>query len=510
MDAFLDQFPNIEHADFRIFAAAVSASSNGVVITDNLQPDQPIIYCNDAFQKITGYTKDEIIGRNCRFLQGRDRTQEGRETLRQAIIKGEHSKVELRNYKKNGQMIWNELMISPVRDKEGNITHFIGIQNDITARKDAESALADEKANLEERVSERTLDLQESEAYLASIIETIRESLVVLDDNLKVLGVNEHFCKFFQVSNRDIIDKDLLSFGNGQWDIPELKNLLINVLPHNNPFEDFELEIEFPNIGRKLLVLNARQIVLKGKYQSRILLAIEDITERREVEQRKEDFISIASHEMKTPLTSIKGNIQLLERMAQKKNDTDYFNGFATATKSIGRLERLINDLLDVSKIQSGKVEFHYTSFNFDELVEDAVKGVQVTTKTHQLNIASKCHTFVNADFGRLEQVLINLLSNAVKYSPAANEVMIYVGKTGEYIKVSITDKGIGINADDQKKIFERFYRAEHTTEKFPGVGVGLYVSNQIVKEHKGTLWVESDEGKGSVFNFTIPINKPL
>lgn len=508
MDEFLNQFPNIEHADIRIFAAAVNASSNGVVITDNLQPDQPIIYCNEAFEKITGYTKDEIIGHNCRFLQSNDRNQEGRELLRKAISNGEHCKVELRNYKKSGRMIWNELIISPVKDNDGHITHFIGIQNDITARKDAENALADEKANLETRVSERTQDLQESEGYLASIIETIRESLVVLDADLKVLGVNEHFCKFFQVNGKEIIGKDLLTVGNGQWNIPKLKNLLINVLPHNNPFEGFELENEFPNIGRKLLVLNARQIVLQGKYQDRILLAIEDITERREIEQRKEDFISIASHEMKTPLTSIKGNIQLLERQAMQKNDTEYLKGFATATKSIARLERLINDLLDVSKIQSGKVEFHYTNFNFDQLVEDAVKSVQVTTKTHKLNIISKCNISVNADFGRLEQVLINLLSNAVKYSPAADEVKIYVNRTGDYIKVSISDTGIGINANDQNKIFERFYRAERATEKFPGVGVGLYVSKQIIKEHKGTLWVESDEGKGSKFNFTVPINK--
>ncbi|TWR30953.1 PAS domain S-box protein [Mucilaginibacter pallidiroseus] len=508
MDEFHDQFPNIEQADIRIFAAAVNASSNGVVITDNTQPDQPIIYCNAAFEQITGYTKDEIIGRNCRFLQANDREQKGREALLGAITAGEHCKVELRNYKKNGQMIWNELRISPVKDSNGQITHFIGIQNDITARKNAENALADEKANLEKRVTERTQDLQESEDYLASIIETIRESLVVLNEDLKILGVNEHFCKFFQVKSADVIGKGLLSLGDGQWNIPELKDLLVNVLPHNNPFEGFELENEFPDIGRKLLVLNARQIVLEGKYQDRILLAIEDITERREVEQRKEDFISIASHEMKTPLTSIKGNIQLLERQAIKNNDTAYLNGFATATKSIARLERLIYDLLDVSKIQSGKVEFHYTTFNFDHLVEEAVKGVQVTTPTHQLIITSKCNTDVTADFGRLEQVLINLLSNAVKYSPAAKEVKIHVTKDDEFVKVAIADTGIGINADDQRKIFERFYRSERTTEKFPGVGIGLYVSKQIIKEHKGTLWVDSDEGKGSVFNFTVPINR--
>jgi PAS domain S-box-containing protein len=508
MDDFLSQLPNIDHADIRLFAAAVQASSNGVVITDNLQPDQPIIYCNEAFEKLTGYSREEIIGHNCRFLQSGDREQQSRTAIRSAIDKGEHCQIEIRNYKKSGEMIWNELMISPVINDENVVTHYIGIQNDITRRKVAESALAKEKEYLEERVVERTHDLQESEAYMASIIETIRESLVVIDEHMKVMSVNEHFCKFFQLTASEIIGRELFSLGNGQWDIPELKDLLLNILPHNNPFEGFELENDFPKIGRKLLALNARQIVLKGKYQDRILIAIEDITERREIEQRKEDFISIASHEMKTPLTSIKGNVQLLERRAQRNNDTAYIDGLATANKSIARLERLIYDLLDVSKIQSGKIEFNYTSFDFDQLVAEAVSGVQVTTQTHHLKITGASNTTIAADYGRLEQVLINLLNNAVKYSPAANEVKIHISKASDYVKVSITDDGVGIHVRDQKRIFERFYRADQITEKFPGVGIGLYVSSQIVKEHKGTLWVESEEGKGSVFNFTIPINK--
>lgn len=505
----LNQTPQTNPADIRLFEAALNASSNGVVITDNLLPDQPIIYCNRAFEQLTGYQRDEIIGHNCRFLQSGDRDQDARTEIREAIRKGKHCQVEIRNYKKNGEMFWNELMISPVKNDHGDITHFIGIQNDISRRKAAENELAKEKEYLEERVVERTRDIEQSEAYQASIIETIRESLVVIDKDMKVLSVNEHFCKFFKLKSKEIIGQELFTIGDrGQWDIPELKNLLLNILPHNNPFEGFELENEFPRIGRKLLVLNARQVMLKGRYQNRILLAIEDITERREIEQRKEDFISIASHEMKTPLTSIKGNIQLLEKKAERNNDTEYMQGFNKASKSIARLERLIYDLLDVSKIQSGKIEFHFTNFDFDQLVAEAVSGVQAATQTHKLNITGSTNIEITGDYGRLEQVLINLLNNAVKYSPAADEVKVHVSKVSDYVKVAITDSGVGIHQRDHKRIFERFYRAEQITEKFPGVGIGLYVSSQIIKEHKGTLWVESEEGKGSVFNFTIPINK--
>lgn len=504
-----NQIPHTHSADIRLFEAALNASSNGVVITDNLLPDQPIIYCNRAFEQLTGYDRDEIIGHNCRFLQSGDREQDDRTKIRKAITEGENCQVEIRNYRKNGEMFWNELMISPVKDEQGQITHFIGIQNDISRRKAAENELAKEKEYLEERVVDRTRDLEQSEAYQASIIETIRESLVVLDTDMKVLSVNEHFCKFFKLKSKEIIGEVLFSIGdNGQWDIPELKDLLLNILPHNNPFEDFELENDFPRIGRKLLVLNARQVILKGNFQDRILLAIEDITERREIEQRKEDFISIASHEMKTPLTSIKGNIQLLERKAQRNNDTEYTMGFNKTVKSIARLERLIYDLLDVSKIQSGRIEFHFTNFNFDDLVAEAVSGVQAATQTHKLNISGSSNVEIVGDYGRLEQVIINLLNNAIKYSPAADEVKIHVSKVSDYVKVGITDSGVGIHQRDHKRIFERFYRAEQITEKFPGVGIGLYVSSQIIKEHKGTLWVESEEGKGSVFNFTIPIKK--
>ena len=508
MDDFLQNLPHIGHTDIRLFAAAINATSNGVVITDHSQPDEPIIYCNEAFERLTGYSKKDIIGHNCRFLQDGDRNQKERQELKDAIRNGNYCQVEIRNYKKDGRLFWNELIVSPVKNKAGEVTHFIGVQNDITRRKEAESALLEERYHLEERVKERTHDLKESEIYLESIVETIRESLLVLDAELNILSVNDHFCRFFKVNEKEVAGKSLTQMSNGQWNIPELVNLLKNVLPHNNPFENFELGYDFPAVGKKLLILNARQIMHKGGYQDRILLAIEDITERRAIEQRKEDFISIASHEMKTPLTSIKGNIQLLHKKALNSGDTSFLAGFETTEKSIARLEKLIADLLDVAKIQSGRIEFNYTTFNFNTLIREAVEAVQVTSQTHRIVVSGETNHEVTADQGRLEQVLINLLSNAIKYSPGESEVGIHVAMIQEYIKVSITDSGVGINKSDHKKIFERFYRADKITEKYPGVGIGLYVSNQIIQEHKGTLWVESEEGAGSVFNFTIPLKR--
>jgi PAS domain S-box-containing protein len=505
MENFLKNLSDLKNSDYRLFAAALNASSNGVVITDHRQPDEPIIYCNNAFELLTGYSRKQIVGHNCRFLQSDDCNQDAIALIRKAIQNGEHCQTLLRNYKKGGRLFWNELVISPIKNSMGTITHYIGLQNDVTTRVVAEQRLKEQRDQLDEKVRERTNTLQESESYLSAIVETIRESLIVLDSDLRILSANQHFCDFFKETEHNILGKELFTIGNGKWNIPELRELLVSILPHNNPFEGFEIEHDFEIIGRKVLVLNARQMSLKGKYQERILLAIEDLTEQKAMEYRKEDFINIASHEMRTPLTSIKGNLQLLEKIADKRGDIVYTKGFSTAKKSVARLERLIYDLLDVAKMQSGKVGFKFESFNISNLITESIAIITQESPEYQIVVSGLEDIKIEGDYGRLEQVMINLLSNAVKYSPQSLKVKVHVSRISEYCKVSVTDSGLGISRGDQKRIFERFYRAEETAERFPGIGVGLYVCQQIIKEHNGTLWVESEQQKGSTFNFTIP-----
>ena len=506
MEDFLKHLAGISNTDPRLFAAALNASSNGVVITDHLQTDEPIIYCNDAFEHLSGYKRNEIIGRNCRFMQGDDRDQEVKDKIKHAIANGEHCQLLIRNYRKNGKLMWNELMISPVRDQEGTLTHFIGIQNDVSRRIYAEQKLEQHRDRLDDEVRERTESLQESENYLSAIVETIRESLIILNSELEIVDVNDNFCEFFKLPKNKIIGQKLFSLGSGQWDIQELKELLINVLPHNNPFEDFEFEADFPDIGKRTLILNARQMILKGKFQERILLAIEDITERKALEYRKEDFINIASHEMKTPLTSIKGNLQMLQKIAKQREDSIYTKGFETANRSIQRLENLIYDLLDVSKMQSGKVAFKFEACSVSQLIHQSIDIISQDAPDYQFSVTGELDQHINCDIGRLEQVMINLLSNAVKYSPKKSLINIHVSCIPDYCKITIQDNGIGISSKDHKRIFERFFRAEDSTDKFPGVGVGLYLCDYIIKQHKGTIWVDSHPGDGSTFSFTVPM----
>ncbi|RZM14072.1 MAG: PAS domain-containing protein, partial [Pedobacter sp.] len=220
------------HTDSRLLAAALDASSNGVVITDHRLPDEPIVYCNKAFESLTGYKRNEILGHNCRFMQGIDHDQVSRKILQEAIKKGEHCQVLIRNYRRNGKLIWNELMISPIKDADGVITHYIGIQNDVSERILAEEKLEEHRDQLDEKVRRRTQTLEQSESYLSAIVETIRESLVILDTDLRIVDTNQNFCDFFNYSRTGIIGKKFFDIGNEEWSSADLKNLLINVLPY--------------------------------------------------------------------------------------------------------------------------------------------------------------------------------------------------------------------------------------------------------------------------------------
>jgi signal transduction histidine kinase len=322
-----------------------------------------------------------------------------------------------------------------------------------------------------------------------------------------VLSANNHFIRTFKVTTEDTLGKELYALGNNQWDIPALRELLVQILPTNNPVVDFEVEHDFPHIGKKLMLLNAYRIELEGQYKDQVLLAIEDITERREIERRKDDFLSIASHELKTPLTTIKGYMQVLQRNTPSNASEKFSSTMGKVSQYVDRLNNLIAELLDVSKIQTGNLELHEAPFDFDQMVADVVEGIQTSAHNHQIIVKGSTRATIKADESHIIQVLNNLLSNAIKYGPDAPMVEVHISNVSEFVKVSVKDNGVGMNAEDKKKVFERFYRGHEVQQRFPGMGIGLYVCDQIIKNHKGTLWVESEKGKGSTFSFTLPKN---
>jgi PAS domain S-box-containing protein len=233
-----------------------------------------------------------------------------------------------------------------------------------------------------------------------------------------------------------------------------------------------------------------------------------DIHEQKIKEEQKDEFISIASHELKTPLTIAKTYIQLLSQTFEesgKEQEREMI--YATkANDSIDRLNRLISELLDVSKIQSGNLPLHITSFNFDEIFTDTIENLQRTLPKHSIIHSGETKKQVSGDKERLQQVIINLINNAAKYSPDANKIFVHISdcEKGE-IKVEIKDSGIGIAKNDLEKIFERYYRVENMTGQFQGLGIGLFISSEIIRRHNGKLGAESKPGIGSTFYFTLP-----
>lgn len=261
--------------------------------------------------------------------------------------------------------------------------------------------------------------------------------------------------------------------------------------------------------GRVVWVESQSQVVVdeNGKAVGMRGVAM-DISERMEIEKRKDEFISMASHELKTPVTSLKVYTQLLERQFEREGKKDSVVSVSKMNAQIGKLTNLINDLLNLSKIQAGKLEFRKSEFDLNTLVEEVVTTLQATDDTHQIIVRGKLAELVYGDRDRISQVLINLLTNAMKYSQGADTVILTVSSQKQHVVVSVQDFGIGIEKKHQEKIFDRFYQVTDPTEKtFPGLGIGLYISNQIIQRHGGTIHVDSAKGKGSTFTFTLPLS---
>ena len=237
--------------------------------------------------------------------------------------------------------------------------------------------------------------------------------------------------------------------------------------------------------------------------------AFTDIHDQKIREEKKDEFISIASHEMKTPLTTAKAYLQMLELFLDE-SDGDASLYAKKANQSVNRLNELISELLDVSKIRLGKLNYTLTTFNFNEMIDSTVENIQLTSTTHTIIKSGKVDLEVTGDKDRLQQVVINLLTNAIKYSPGSEKVFLNIEEENGSITVSVKDTGIGIAPQSLNKIFEKYHRVEEHAVHFQGLGIGLFISYEIIQRHYGKLWAESEPGKGSTFYFTIPAGSIL
>jgi two-component system sensor histidine kinase/response regulator len=235
---------------------------------------------------------------------------------------------------------------------------------------------------------------------------------------------------------------------------------------------------------------------------------LEEIEFRKEAEHKKDEFISIASHELKTPLTSVKGYIQLLQRSLNKDDKSMAQNHLNKASIQLEKLNDLIVDLLDISKIESGKLKFNMQSFCVDSMVNNAIEMLQHSNPDFKITKLGKTDVMVYGDEMRLEQVVINFVTNAIKYAPGTNQVNVTIHIKDEKLFLSVKDFGIGISEEQQKKIFDKFYRVEETSNRFNGLGIGLYICSEIIARHGGTIGVNSVPDEGSEFYFIVPITE--
>ena len=343
--------------------------------------------------------------------------------------------------------------------------------------------------------------------YSEAIVDTVRLPLVVLNKQLHVLTANRAFYDTFRLTPQETENQSVYTLNNHAWNIPRLKVLLEKILPKDTHFEDYEVDIDLPSIGRRTILLNARRTYRQVNSTEAILVAFEDVTDRRQLDKQKDDFIGIVSHELKTPLTSIKAYAQLLEKnLLQSKNEKGSLY-LSKMTDQMERLAQLMASFVNVYKIQNGKLALYKTHFKIDELIETVVTDFQYTARSHTVVNTEKSMLTVHADKERITQVLINLISNAVKYSPNAKKIIVSSTKDHNKVVVSIQDFGLGIPKEEIGKIFDRFFRVKGKKEKkISGLGLGLFISLEIINMHKGKIWVDSTEGKGSTFHFSLPL----
>ena len=231
-----------------------------------------------------------------------------------------------------------------------------------------------------------------------------------------------------------------------------------------------------------------------------------DIEDQKKEMEKRDEFIGIASHELKTPLTSLKGYLQLISQNKQNDVPVRVAQYIEKANKAVNKLQSLINDLLDVSKIQAGRLEYAFATVNIAEVMRVCIENARHIYPGYSFVSEDGDDLLVSGNFERLEQVLMNLINNAVKYSPDSKKVIIKANRLDQRVRVSVIDFGIGLSQDQKARIFERFYRVEDKKHSASGLGMGLYISAEIINNHKGTIGVDGELGKGATFYFELPL----
>lgn len=390
---------------------------------------------------------------------------------------------------------------APIRNDKEEVAGVVLVFRDISERRKTERALAT------------------ALAYADDIIATLREPFVVLNIDLRVKTANRSFYDSFKVTKEETENHLVYDLGNGQWDIPALRNLLDEVLARNQSVHDFEVEHTFPTLGRKTMLLNARPFPPDSKHPELILLAVEDVTALRgradelaEANRHKDEFLATLAHELRNPLAPIRNAVQYLGMEGLTERDVKTARD--VISRQVAVMVRLIDDLLDVSRISRNKLDIRKQRVELASVVESAVESSRPLIQQcgHELTIRLPPEAVaLDADPIRLAQVFLNLLNNAAKYTKRGGHIWLTADREGSDAIVSVRDNGIGIPGDMLPRIFDMFTQVDRSLERSQGgLGIGLTLVRRLVDLHDGTIEARSDgPDQGSEFVVRLPLIPP-
>ncbi|MBW4561780.1 MAG: PAS domain S-box protein [Mojavia pulchra JT2-VF2] len=489
----------------RLRDRAIAASSNGIIIADASIPTRPIIYVNSAFERMTGYCAAEVIGQSFCLFQSAEISEPGLQELNAAMQAGKDCTVILRKLHKDGSLLWNELNISPVYDVTGVLTHYIGIQTDITQRKQAETALL---------VSQQRLQ------YLLSSTPAVIYTCKISGD-YGATFISENVSAMMGYEAREFIED------SGFWANhihPEDISAVFAELSKAQAQGYYTLEYRFLHQDG-----NYRWIYDKAKaVQDEASNLVEfvgywaDITDHKQLEQEliltlekekelnelKSRFISMTSHEFRTPLSTILSSSELLEHYRHKWNEEKQLTHLRRIQTAVKRMSEMLNDVLFIGKAEAGILEYRPTSLNLVEYCRHLVEEVELDISNQRLISFSSQSQFIPCcmDKKLLGHILSNLLTNALKYSPSDSTVNFTLTCQDGQAIFEIQDQGIGIPPEDVPRIFESFHRASNV-DHILGTGLGLAIVKKCVDIHQGKIFVTSTLGVGTKFTVTLPLN---
>ncbi|HTE00394.1 MAG TPA: PAS domain-containing sensor histidine kinase [Mucilaginibacter sp.] len=455
-------------------------------------PDGRATYYNKGWYDYTGATTFEgLRARIWEIIHPDDLERAARE-WKKTVETGENLETEQRLMDIDGKYLWHLTRVNAHKDEAGKVILWVGTSTNIHEQKMALEALKVSEEHFKALTNNNSLIIWQVNAQ--GVLEYVNDTwknFTGLDMNEQLMalaleaihpddrqGVIEKLgTDFMAQKSMQIKFRFRNTSGQYRW-------MLTYANPIYNP--------DFGGYIGSMIDIDEQERAQKA---TRLLL------------RRKDEFLGIASHELKTPITSLKASVQILDKLSENEFDPSKIRPFISmANKQVRKLIEIVDDLLDVTKIQSGKMQLNLSRYLFQDSVQDCISEITQYTKNHQLIIDKNEPVTIFADRTRIEQVIVNFLSNAIKYSPDKDRIIVNIEKIGNELKFSVTDFGIGIPHDKQTYIFDRFFRVHESSQSFSGLGLGLYISAEIINRHKGNVGMESEEGKGSTFWFTLPV----